>query len=327
MDGEDYKKIFLLFFVLLLLFSSGCSTSTAKPQGTEPATLQSTSDELELTDSSDTDVATTEEEPKKPLPNWVAMGSEEPALPTNPEYTEITLDLKNQPSSYKTFGSTYFSEQGLNVDFGGNGFEFEVECGGDVYITYSSEFRTYFQSFVDGEPAIRFSTPVGSDQNLNADYSMLAKGGCGYFKIKETACPKPMNQIYPYYNGLLNVPVPYVPSRKADIVVLAPGTNDQEQMVEDNYKKGLIPFATYEEALADQLQLIREMHGENVPIILMGGMMIDRWETELRTAAQADNVYFIKVTKNRAGAANHPSAEGHKVFAAELTKFIQDNIL
>ena len=408
------RKSFSFFLILSVLFSAGCSAVVD---------IKNETDELDLTVSTFSDTVETKEKPKKPLPNWDVKKTEESAinddkenaLPMNPEYTEITLDLKNQTSTYKTFGRTYFSEKGLSLDFGGNGFEFVVECGGDVYLTYSSLYKTYFQSFVDGEPAIRFSTAVNSDQKiriarnlpdglhtirvvrdsdaaakpylmaissvcffgkadtlrapaennlfiefvgdsitagkysemkyiegdaihkatnsyayltsvaLNADYSMIARGGCGYFRV--STCPKTMNQLYPYYNGFQNEPVPYSPSRKADIVVLALGTNDTKANVEDSYKKGVVPFAAYEEALADQIRLIRSMHGENVPIILMCGMMTNSWETELKNAAQADNVYFLKVTKNRGGGKNHPSAEGHKVIASELTKFIQENLL
>lgn len=343
---------------------------------------------------------------------------------SNMDYSEATVNLAENTDAYKTYGRTYVTPEGLNIDFAGNGMEFEVECGGDVYATYTNAEQTYFQVFVDGEVGIRFYTTPGDNQKiriaqdlpdgvhniriirdtdatkdaeimaiskisftgkvdtfkapadkelyiefvgdsitagkyteikdagsdgidnapnsdgihkatnsyayltaeaLNADFSVVAKGGCGYFRV--STCPKTMNQLYPYYNGFAKEPVPYTANRKADVVVLALGTNDKPSNVTDSFLEGIVPFETYDDALADQICQIREMHGEDVPIVLIYGMMNAAWEENFQRASDTENVYILKVTKNREGGRNHPSAEGHEVIAAELTKFLQDNVL
>ena len=333
---------------------------------------------------------------------------------SNKDYSEATVNLAENTDAYKTYGRTYVTKEGLNIDFAGNGMEFEVECGGDVYATCTDVARTYFQVFVDGEVGIRFCTTPGENQKiriaqelpdgvhniriirdtdankyaeimaiseisftgkvetfkapadkelyiefvgdsitagkytemkeagdgihkatnsyayltseaLNADFSVIAKGGCGYFRV--STCPKTMNQLYPYYNGFAKEPVPYTANRKADVVVLALGTNDKPSNVTDSFLGGIVPFETFDDALADQIRQIREMHGEDVPIVLIYGMMNAAWEENFQRASDAENVYTLKVTKNREGGKNHPSVEGHKIIAAELTKFLQDNVL
>ena len=160
---------------------------------------------------------------------------------------------------------------------------------------------------------------------MDADFSIVARGGCGFFRV--STCPKTMNQLYPYVNGFAKEPVKYVPERKADVVILALGTNDSADNVTESYNKGTVPFATFEEALTDQIRLIREMHGNDVKIVLMYNMMSSNWANEMKAVAQKEGAYTIKVTKNKDGGKTHPSTAGHKVFAKELMEFLEDNVL
>ena len=162
-------------------------------------------------------------------------------------------------------------------------------------------------------------------QLLNADYSMVSRGGCGYFRV--STCPKPAHMLYPYYNGFAENPVAYTTNRKADVVILALGTNDGAANVTESYENGTVPFETFIEAPRYVIGQIRQMHGEDVKIVLLHNMMSSSWEAELREAAQLEGVYFLQVTKNREGGNNHPSAEGHTVIARELTAFLQETVL
>ncbi len=162
-------------------------------------------------------------------------------------------------------------------------------------------------------------------ENLGADYSIVARGGCGFFRV--STCPKTMNQLYPYYNGFAEDPVPYTATRKADIVVVALGTNDSAANVTESYESGTVPFATFEDALKDQIRLIRQMHGEDVKIILMYNMMSSNWSEEMKNVAASENTHILKVTKNKDGGKTHPSVAGHKTIARELTEYIQKNLL
>lgn len=160
---------------------------------------------------------------------------------------------------------------------------------------------------------------------LGADYSIVARGGCGFFRV--ATCPKTMNQLYPYYNGFMENPVPYTATRKADIVVIALGTNDSETNVTESFSNGTVPFSNFKDALKDQIRLVREMHGSDVEIIIMYNMMSSGWAEEFKAVAAEENTHILKVTRNKDGGKSHPSKAGHKTIAKELTKYIEDNIL
>ena len=160
---------------------------------------------------------------------------------------------------------------------------------------------------------------------LDADYSIVARGGCGYFRV--STCPKTINQLYPYYNGFAENPVAYKPARQADVVVIAMGTNDGTANVEESYKNGTVPFATMEEAMTDLVKQVRAMHGSDVKIVLLYGMMSTTWIGESKRVAEAEGLFRKQVTTNRDGGNNHPSIEGHQKFADQLVKFLQKDVL
>lgn len=316
---------------------------------------------------------------------------------------------------YKSFGRTFVSEEGLHVNFGGNGLEFSAHLSGDVYLTYSGEVKTYFQIEVDGSAGERIVTEVGKnlkiciarglsegvhtiriirdtdatkkgelmaltgieffglpesvsappDANLliefvgdsitagkytemqygqgdaihkatnsyayraaaalNADFSILARGGCGFFRV--STCPRTINQLYPYENGFEANPKPYTPARRADVVVVAMGTNDSTANVTESYQQGIVPFSTFDDALKDLIGQIRATHGEDVKIVLMYNMMSSSWETQFKRVAASENTFILKVTRNREGGNNHPSTEGHRVIAEELCRYLRETVL
>ena len=115
--------------------------------------------------------------------------------------------------------------------------------------------------------------------------------------------------------------------RRADVAVIALGTNDSEVNVRESVEAGRVAFGCFEDALSDQIDKIRKMHGNDVRIVLMQGMMTSAWAEETERVAREKGAHFLKVTKNRDGGRKHPSAEGHKVIANELTEFIRAEVL
>ena len=159
-----------------------------------------------------------------------------------------------------------------------------------------------------------------SAQALDADWRITARGGCGYLRTTETggSCPKTMSQMYDYVNPFAadGDLIPYGFERKADLVVLALGTNDTAS------------GDTFKQAVRDMIAQIRSKNG-NVPIVLQYNMMISAHADELvAVAAEYDNVYSLKVTRNNGGGSSsatgtkHPSDAGQAVVAQELVAFL-----
>lgn len=328
---------------------------------------------------------------------------------------KTTVNLAEKTFSYKTIGRTYTNHNGLNVDFAGNGLEFDLLCKGTVSLCYSAAYPVYFQVYIDGTEALWFKTEIGiglsrviatslpgkvhririirdSDasktgelmaifslsfegsedgmrptenkelyfefvgdsitagkytnmqaqeldaihkatnsyayltaQALDADFSILARGGCGFFRV--STCPKTMHQLYLYYNGFAHGPILYHPKRRADVAVLALGTNDSASDVKISFEDGTVPFSTFDKALVHQIRLIRKLNGEQVKIVLLYNMMSSAWEAEFLNVAKREKIFCLKVTKNREGGRNHPSKAGHRVFAEELIRYLKDVVL
>ena len=181
--------------------------------------------------------------------------------------------------------------------------------------------------YVEGEAIHKATNSYAylTAEELDCDFSIVARGGCGFFRI--STCPKTMTQLYPYYNGFVKEPLGFKPKRRANLVVLALGTNDSSENVKESIERGLTSFTGMEEALSDLIGKARKMHGENVRIVLLHGMMSSAWRTEIEKVAKEQGVYFLNVTKNSEGGRDHPSAEGHRVIASELCEYIKKTIL
>ena len=160
---------------------------------------------------------------------------------------------------------------------------------------------------------------VRTAEALNADWSLVSKGGCGYYRT-DVGCKLPISQMYPYLHPFALHPVEYTATRKADIVVLGLGHNDNpNQYSEAQIKVGV----------EELIGMVRAMHGENTPIVLLTGMMsINRWHNLFpQIAAEQTNVYFTSVPKNNDGALGHPDVEASIETAEILSTYIRDNVL
>ena len=345
-------------------------------------------------------------------------------------YAEESIDMVKEETLYKSYGRMYAADAGLAINWPGSGVEFEAECAGDMFMTYTAEESGYFQIFVDGQTGLRVRTTTGKNrtvtvaedlapgkhniriirdhdtsskglkfeltsvnfigkketvkaaadkklliefvgdsitsgkgaiveylekdqiygegchsgtvsyaylasQLLDADWTMLSRGSAGYFQTS-TSCPKTVEGLYPYYNGLMKDPIPYTATRQADVAVLALCTNDSTSTMEKAVAAGTTSYKDMEGAVKWLMEAVRKNHGKDVKIVLLYGMMTSNnaWEPTFKAIADADpNVFALRTTRNNDGgrskvtSVGHPSAAAHKVVAQELADFLKNEVL
>lgn len=159
--------------------------------------------------------------------------------------------------------------------------------------------------------------PYQTAKLLDADYSVIARGGAGFVKI--STVPKTISQMYNYVNPFVKEPVEYDNSqRKPDAVILQCGGNDS--CTKEEF------MAAYKECVEN----IRARNGKDIPIILVYNNMVTKWNDALAEGAELYGLHAIKVTRNtqggasKAGVTGHPSAEGHLVVAGEVAQFVRE---
>lgn len=347
-------------------------------------------------------------------------------------YTPATLDLLQDANLYKSYGRMYAADHGLAINWPGSGIEFNVNCGGELTMTYyEEESDGWFRCFVDGQEAMRGAIPSSTNntitiargiapgnhtirlirehdtsssgkkfeltsigfygskdsitrpadkdlliefvgdsitsgkgaivellkpgqvygtgshsgtasyayvasQMLNVDWSMLSRGSAGYFRTS-TSCPKTIEHLYPYYNGLMTNPTPYVPARQADIAVLALCTNDGDTTIKEAVKNNTTSYKDSEGAVRWLVNAVRNFHGDDVKIVIIHNMMTNTsasWLSAFNAVAENDpNTWVLKTTKNNEGGASeagktgHPSEAGHAKVAQELATFLEETVI
>ena len=154
---------------------------------------------------------------------------------------------------------------------------------------------------------------------LDADYSMVSRGSCGFIKTSKS-CPKTMANMYDYINCFAadDKLVKNDFARKADVVVLALGTND-----------GSKDKKAFADAVKAMIAQIREHNGENVKIVIQYGMMTTKHADTLPKIAEEAGVYSLKVTRDNSGGSSrttgtmHPGYKGMAKVAEELAAFLK----
>ncbi len=160
-------------------------------------------------------------------------------------------------------------------------------------------------------------------QLLDADWSLVSRNGIGLFK-GTTVGNKNAFDMYPSYNCWIEGTPDYDFARKADIVVLALGTNDRKVVSSGD---------EFSASVKKMIDLIREKHGADVKIVCVWGMMSTALGSELTKVAEDNGAYCVRVTQNNEGAAvneggtGHPIAEAHAVVAQELSAYIRESVL
>ena len=158
-------------------------------------------------------------------------------------------------------------------------------------------------------------------QNLNADWSVFARGGIGLMKPagKYTA-----GQMFNYVNLYRDEVTRYTPARIPDVVVIELGANDDK-----NDTAGFV--AAYNALLDD----IRALYGDDVKIVWTGKNM-NQYNAAQYVAGQREdeNMYAFRFDYGGSGSgalatqtSGHPDAAEQQAFADALTAYLQKYVL
>lgn len=158
------------------------------------------------------------------------------------------------------------------------------------------------------------------------DYDVCCVSGFGVYcsSTRHGYTENTLTKYYPYYNYYRSTTLRYQPEKKANLVVVNLNTNDNNFGSESDE-------AQYKEALKTLISEIREIHGANVPIIWIVGMMIspDRPVNQWLNAVFAElggesaGLYTITVATNTSGLKKHPDASAHAAVSQTLSDFIR----
>ena len=188
-----------------------------------------------------------------------------------------------------------------------------ITCG--VGLTNTDGLATY---------AVDLSTREGFD------YDICSVSGIGVSHSTSRHKSNTLTKYYPYFNYYRSTTLRYMPERKADLVIVNLNTND------NNFGWTNSPETPYKEALKTLISEIREIHGENVPIVWIVGMMISPDsgvnqclnEVFAELGGEAAGLYTITVETNTAGGdGGHPDASSHAAVSQALSAFIRTKSL
>jgi hypothetical protein len=163
-------------------------------------------------------------------------------------------------------------------------------------------------------------------QALGCDHSMVATSGIGVYvgTQRHQDAGANMSKYYEYTNYLESTKDVYVPRKKADLVVINLNTNDNDNGGNNNE-------AEYKAAVNTLIEKVRSVHGENVNILWVVGMMrsensnVNDWMKEVLTSlgGEREGLYTVTVTQNNEGGGGHPDLEANGVVANELETYIK----
>lgn len=107
----------------------------------------------------------------------------------------------------------------------------------------------------------------------------------------------------------------------ADVVVINLGTNDSV----------LVSLDRGEEIKTAAVEFLKTVRGHNPDALIVWcyGAMLSEGEKQIQAAIAelADgNIYYLGVTQNNDGLAEHPNAAGHQLIAQELTAFLKSKL-
>ena len=164
---------------------------------------------------------------------------------------------------------------------------------------------------------------------LDADYSLVSISGIGLSRSVDRHKGLNMRQAYSYTNYYINDTEKYTPERKADLVVVNLNTNDKGRFGENEK-------AEFLSDVSDLLSQIKAVHGEDIKILWVFGMMTDfsedfcdEWTAEYLDSlgGEAAGYYYTVVTKDNRGSADHPIAEAHEKVSCEIVRYIKEKSL
>ena len=160
------------------------------------------------------------------------------------------------------------------------------------------------------------------------DYDVCSVSGFGVYcsSTRHGFTENTLTKYYPYFNYYRSTTLRYQPERKADLVIVNLNTND------NNFGWTNSPETPYKEALKTLISEIREIHGANVPIVWIVGMMISPTsgvnqclnEVFAELGGEGAGLYTVTVETNTAGGDNgHPDASSHAAVSQALSAVIR----
>ena len=166
--------------------------------------------------------------------------------------------------------------------------------------------------YSDGTQAYAYLT----SRALGADWSNVSWSGLG---CKYGYSSTTMQDVYPAQRYNYDQTTPYDFAKKADVVVLALGTNDNSIQTNATLKR---------EGLVEMLQLVRAKNPD-APIVWIHGMMTNGVSTMIEEivaefGGEEAGYYACRLTQNNAGGGSHPSLSGQQKFADELVAFLTE---
>ena len=169
---------------------------------------------------------------------------------------------------------------------------------------------------------------------LDADYAICAKGGM------PLSVPSTINDTYPYFNKNRDNSL-YTPERKADLIIVNLGTNDNWQWYlatdkTNDVNHEVFNYENFDAGMKTFIENLDKIHGEKeVPILFVFGcttvdtrkVATDRMQ-ELITDVYIPAGYDIKMAflpTNRDGKDGHPDAKGGQAQGEALAEFLKTN--
>ena len=255
-------------------------------------------------------------------------GVEQPVLSVSTMKWNYTLNSQPLPEGVHTFRIVKRSnvEKGVSrfewIKLNGNLLECDkmdnkliefvgdsITCGSGLFVGRENDF----------DATLAYSYLLAND--LGYDWSMVSVSGIG-IHASNSRHGTNINQEYLKTNYLASSTVLYTPAKKADIVVVNLNTNDHNNGATE---------AEYKATVREFIGKVRSVHGENVPIVWVRGMMIDankpvnNWLADVfaEKGGESAGLYIVTVTKNNDAPYSHPDAEANDIVAGEIKAFLE----
>ena len=158
-------------------------------------------------------------------------------------------------------------------------------------------------------------------EKLGADISSICVSGMGVAKGHRQFTADEFFDATSFYRDPSEK---YTATRKADVVVINLGTNDQSKQAD---------MVELVNKVISLVKLVRQKHGNNVPIVWVHGMMGNgRWEDisfalEKQLGGTEKNIYSLALPQNSEGGGGHPGLTAHESASVALSEFIKNTVL
>ena len=181
--------------------------------------------------------------------------------------------------------------------------KYYIECIGDSITSGSGIYGPGPDNTNSSTSAMAYG--VLTADLLNADYSLVCRGGIGLAKKIGGVT---MNELYDYENYYRDKETKYAFTRKPNAVVIALGANDKDETGWEDLMKKFIS------------QVRSRYNDQSLKIVLIYNMMSDRHTEACEKIAKEDPLcWVLKLPQNNDGYGGHPSANAQLSYAMQLS--------